>query len=119
MFTLKPWAFEARDFLRALAVGKPISFVSMHSLPSNDGVVRDFGTAEIGGVDVADEMLKSGWVKLKELKREPTEADLRKQELEAEAKATGKGVWNPHGPQVRVPLLSSLAREHSLRKRLG
>lgn len=92
----------------------------MHSLPSNDGVVRDFGTAEIGGVDVADEMLKNGWVKLKELKREPTEEDLRKQELEAEAKATGKGVWNPHGPQVRVLLLSpSLEREHSLRKRLG
>lgn len=65
-------------------------------------------------------MLKHGWVKLKELKREPTEEDLRKQELEAEAKATGKGIWNPHGPQVRVLLLSrSLDRGRSLRTRLG
>ncbi|KAL4074142.1 hypothetical protein J3A83DRAFT_4400199 [Scleroderma citrinum] len=98
----EPWAFESRDFLRALAVGKQISFSSMHSLPSNDDVVRDIGTADIGGIDAIDEMLKNGWAKLKELKREPTEEDLRKQELEAEAKATGKGIWNPHGPQARV-----------------
>lgn len=52
------------------------------------------------------EILKNGWAKLKELKREPTEEDLKKREAEAEAKSGGKGVWNPHGAQVRVEFLS-------------
>ncbi|KAG7098664.1 hypothetical protein E1B28_000580 [Marasmius oreades] len=96
------WAFESREFLRALAVGKEISFVSTHSLPSNDDVPRDIGNGEIGGVDLATELLKNGWAKLKESKREPTEEDNRKRELEDEAKSSGKGCWNPHGPKARV-----------------
>ncbi|KIJ18624.1 hypothetical protein PAXINDRAFT_161466 [Paxillus involutus ATCC 200175] len=98
----EPWAFESRDFLRAMAVAKPVSFTSTHSVPSNDDTTRDFGTAEIGGLDVVSEMLKNGWAKVKDLKREPTEEDTRKRDLEAEAKAAGKGIWNPHGPQARV-----------------
>ncbi|KAG0706093.1 hypothetical protein DFH29DRAFT_903564 [Suillus ampliporus] len=98
----EPWSFESRDFLRAFAVGKEISFISTHSFPSNDDVTRDFGTADIGGVDVASEMLKNGWAKVKESKRDPTEDDIRKREIEAEAKAAGKGLWNSHGPQARA-----------------
>ncbi|CAL1707496.1 unnamed protein product [Somion occarium] len=56
--------------------------------------------SEINGVDLASELLKNGWAKLKELKREPTEDDLRKRDIEAEAKAAGKGIWNPHGPKA-------------------
>lgn len=47
-------------------------------------------------------MLKSGWAKLKELKRDATEEDSKKKEAENEAKTAGKGLWNPHGQQVRV-----------------
>lgn len=83
-----------------MTVGKELSFVSSHSLPTNDDVPRDLGSAEIGGVDVASELLKNGWAKIKELKRDPTEEDLRKKDLENEAKTAGKGLWNPHGPQV-------------------
>jgi staphylococcal nuclease domain-containing protein 1 len=101
-FFNQPWAFESRDFLRALAVGKEISFVSTHSLPPNDDVARDFGTAEIGGLDVGSELLRNGWAKIKEIKRDPTEEDLKKRDLEAEAKGAGKGLWNPHGPKVCV-----------------
>jgi staphylococcal nuclease domain-containing protein 1 len=98
----EPWAFESRDFLRALAVGKEISFTSTHSLPPNDDVPRDFGTAEIGGLDVGSELLRNGWTKIKELKRDPTEEDLKRKDLEAEAKGAGKGLWNPHGPKARA-----------------
>lgn len=97
------WAFESRDFLRALTVGKEISFTSTHSLPTNDDVPRDLGTAEVGGVDVASEVLKNGWAKVKELKRDPTEEDQKNKDLEAEARVAGKGLWNPHGPKVRNP----------------
>ncbi|OJT09282.1 nuclease domain-containing protein 1 [Trametes pubescens] len=96
------WAFESREFLRALTVGKPVSFTSTHSLPTNDDVPRDIGSAEINGVDLASELLKNGWAKLKEFKRDPTEEDLRKKDIEAEARAAGKGVWNPHGPKART-----------------
>jgi staphylococcal nuclease domain-containing protein 1 len=106
--SLQPWAFESREFLRALAVGKEISFVSMHSLPSNDDIQRDIGTVEIAGVDLASSLLRNGWVKLKEIKGEPTQDGVRRRELQIGAKAAGKGVWNPHGPQVRVICALSL-----------
>ncbi|KAJ3724605.1 hypothetical protein C8R42DRAFT_695244 [Lentinula raphanica] len=98
----EPWAFESREFLRALAVGKEVSFTSSHSLPPNEDVPRDLGSAEIGGVDLASEILKNGWGKIKESKREPTEEDLRKRDLESEAKSAGLGIWNPHGPKART-----------------
>lgn len=98
----EPWAFESREFLRAMAVGKEISFTSIHSLPSNDDIPRDLGSAEINGVDLSSELLKHGWAKLKEIKREPTEEDLKKRDIENEAKTAGKGIWNPHGQQARV-----------------
>lgn len=105
----QPWAFESREYLRALAVGKEISFTSSHSLPSNDDVPRDIGTAEIAGLDLASDLLKNGWAKLKETKREPNDEDLKRREHENEAKAAGKGLWNPHGPVVCKLLLSSFA----------
>jgi staphylococcal nuclease domain-containing protein 1 len=102
----QPWAYEAREHLRAFAVGKELAFNSTHSIPSEE-VPKDFGPAWVGGVPVIDEMLKNGWVKCKEMKRDPTEEDTRRKELENEAKAAGKGVWNPHGPQVCRSLFPS------------
>ncbi|KAJ3735805.1 hypothetical protein DFJ43DRAFT_1151026 [Lentinula guzmanii] len=98
----EPWAFESREFLRALAVGKEISFTSSHSLAPNEDVPRDLGSADLGGLDLASEILKNGWGKIKESKREPTEEDIRKRELENEAKSAGLGLWNPHGPKART-----------------
>ncbi|PSR73928.1 hypothetical protein PHLCEN_2v10286, partial [Hermanssonia centrifuga] len=98
----EPWAYEAREFLRSHAVGKPITFTVAHTVSSSDDdVQRDIGSAEIGGFDLATQLLKAGWAKLKDIKREPTEADIKNRELETEAKAAGKGIWNPHGPKAR------------------
>ena len=90
-------------------MGKEVTFSSIHSLPLNDDMPRDIGSAEIGALDLASELLKSGWVKLKEIKREPTDEDLRKKGLENEAKTAGRGLWNPHGPQVHASILFYLA----------
>ena len=86
-------------------MGKEVTFSSIHSLPPNDDTPRDIGNAEIGALDLASELLKSGWAKLKEIRREPTDEDLRKRGLENEAKAAGRGLWNPHGPQVCTSIL--------------
>ena len=122
---LETLGLDQREFLRALAVGKPVTFTSTHSLPASDDVPRDIGTAEINGVDLASELLKTGWAKLKDFKRDPTDEDLRKKDLEAEARSAGKGIWNPHGPKVRslvggcLPCAVSriLSRDHGMGKR--
>ncbi|KAH9832295.1 transcription factor [Rhodofomes roseus] len=98
----EPWAFESREFLRGFAVGKPVTFTVSHSLPPNEDVPRDIGAAQIGDVDLASELLRNGWAKLKDMKREPTDDDLKKRDLESEAKASGKGIWNPHGQKART-----------------
>ncbi|KAF8513029.1 transcription factor [Hysterangium stoloniferum] len=96
----EPWAFECREFLRALAVGKEVTFTPTHPLPSNDDVPRDFGQAEINGLDLATELLKNGWAKPSEKsKREPNEEDLKRKDLENEARNGMKGMWNPQGPK--------------------
>lgn len=69
-------------------------------MPTNDEVSRDIGNAEVGGVDLSSEVLKNGWAKLKEIKRELSEEDNQRKSLESEAKSAGKGVWNPNGPKV-------------------
>ena len=102
-----------------MVVGKPITFTSTHSLPPSDDVPRDIGAAELNGVDIASELLKNGWAKLKDLKRDPTEEDLRKKDLEAEARAAGKGVWNPHGPKVRSPASASRVRQPLIVRMIG
>lgn len=53
-------------------------------------------------MDLVSEILKNGWAKLKESKREPTPEDMIRKEFESEAKAAAKGLWNPHGPQVSL-----------------
>ncbi|KAJ3488096.1 hypothetical protein NLI96_g3083 [Meripilus lineatus] len=96
------WGYESREFLRGLAVGKSVTFTVMHSVSTTDDVPRDIGHAQINGADLASELLKNGWAKVKELKREPTEEDQRRRDLESEAKAQGAGIHNSHGPQART-----------------
>ena len=101
----KPWAFESREFLRALCVGKQVNFTSIHSLPAGtDDIPRDLGNAELLAsppIDISLELLRAGWAKTKELKREPTEEDEKRKALEEEARGEGRGMWNPQGPKVR------------------
>lgn len=105
----QPFAFESREYLRTHAVGKEVSFTSTHSLPITDGVPRDIGTAQIGGQDLATELLKAGWAKLKEVKREQTDEDIQRKAIESDARASGRGQWNPDGPVVRL-MLSMVTR---------
>ena len=63
-------------------------------------IPRDIGNGEVDGVDITNKMLLHGWVKVKDLKREATDDDLRRKDLESEAKSASRGQWNPHGPKV-------------------
>ena len=111
----QPWAYECRENLRALVVGKEVTFVTTHQLPpstTDSGVQRDFGNVEFNGADLATDLLRAGWAKVKEGKKgEPSEEDLRKKNLEAEAKSAGWGMWKVEGPTVSK--LPRLTRSHA------
>lgn len=57
-------------------------------------------------MDLATELLKNGWAKANEKsKREPNEEDLKRKDLENEAKGGMRGMWNPQGPKVSEDIL--------------
>ena len=76
-------------------MGKEVTFVSNHSLPSTDGTVRDIGSASLGDLDLINEILKSGWAKVKESKREDNDVDIARKDLEDQARSSGKGKPHP------------------------
>ncbi|GAA5961162.1 hypothetical protein JCM3765_001249 [Sporobolomyces pararoseus] len=103
----EPWAFEARDYLRSLVVGKEVSFsisytVSTVSPPLEFGIVYVQSPTGENEVDVAAELVRSGWAKVRESNYkskgdEPTEEENRKaflKDLEEEAKVMGRGLWS-------------------------
>lgn len=86
----EPYAWEAREYLRKHVIGKQVKFTVQHT---HDASGRDYGTVTLAGVDIATQMIKAGWVKVKDGKdgkvhpeKEPMIA------LEAEAIARGLGI---------------------------
>lgn len=73
-------------------MGKEISFASIHSLPTTDSTSRDIGNASLGDTDLANEILKAGWAKVKDNKREDTDIDTAHKELESQARSGSRGM---------------------------
>lgn len=93
-------AFESRDFLRNLAVGKIVQFNVLYNIPTPSS--RDYGTATLqDGRNLLDLAVSEGWVKLRDDagKKEDSPQGIelleRIQALEAKAKVENKGLWNP------------------------
>jgi staphylococcal nuclease domain-containing protein 1 len=88
----EPWAWEAREFLRNMLVGKEVLFVVDHTVPSSG---RQYGTLFLGrdmetGVNVNEAIVAEG---LASARREG-KSDLGKlAEAEDAAKAAHKGKW--------------------------
>ncbi|KAF8332649.1 transcription factor [Cantharellus anzutake] len=98
LFARTGYAFESREFLRVLVLGKEVTFTSTFSLPTTDNTPRDIGIAQINGINLAEHILAEGWAKVKEGKRDESDADKALKELESRARAAGKaqGVWNSY-----------------------
>ncbi|KAG8899320.1 hypothetical protein FRB99_006782 [Tulasnella sp. 403] len=97
----EPFAFESREHLRAL-VGKEITFESTYSLPSNDAIPRDVGIPYLNGQPIINDLIKAGWVKVKDTKRELTDEDIQRRAIETEARNAGRGIWNPSSAPPRT-----------------
>lgn len=94
----QPFAFESRDFLRKLCVGKVVHFNVLYNIPTPSP--RDYGIVTLqNGQNLLDLAVGEGWVKLRDdaSKKEDsphgTELLERLQALESRAKADEKGLW--------------------------
>ncbi|KAF3765137.1 hypothetical protein M406DRAFT_352081 [Cryphonectria parasitica EP155] len=100
------FGFDSREFLRALTVGKVVKFKVNYTVPTSQ---RDYGTAELpGDVLLPDELVKAGWVKVREDagKKEDDEAILQRidnlRNLESKAKNENLGLWATTGGVIEV-----------------
>lgn len=102
----EPFAFQSREYLRNLVVGKPVQVTVHYTIPTSG---RDFGTAQLkDGTELPDELVKSGWVKVREEagRTDDSEEILAKIEslraLESQAKGEAKGIWAGVGGVIEL-----------------
>jgi len=90
----EPWAWEAREFLRKKLIGEMVLWVPAENKPAAAGN-RDYGTVYLGkdaatGENINEAIVAEGLASVR-----GGGADVaRLQELEAQAKAAGKGIWS-------------------------
>ncbi|CAI8619265.1 unnamed protein product [Vicia faba] len=89
----EPFAWECREFLRKLCIGKEVAFRVDYNVPS---INRDFGSVFLGNQNVAMLVVSGGWAKTREQGQQrgevsPYLAELLR--LEEQAKQEGLGRW--------------------------
>ncbi|KAE9608620.1 putative micrococcal nuclease [Lupinus albus] len=90
----EPFAWESREFLRKLCIGKEVTFKVDYNVPS---ISRDFGSVFVGDKNVALLVVSQGWTKVREQGQQKGEASPYLAELlrlEEQAKQEGLGRWN-------------------------
>ncbi|KAE9604221.1 putative micrococcal nuclease [Lupinus albus] len=90
----EPYAWESREFLRKLCIGKEVTFKVDYNVPS---INRDFGTVFVGDKNVALLVVSQGWAKVREQGQQKGEASPYLAELlrlEEQSKQEGLGRWN-------------------------
>ncbi|KAG8070849.1 hypothetical protein GUJ93_ZPchr0006g46436 [Zizania palustris] len=88
------FAWESREFLRKLCIGKEVTFRVDYTAPN---VGREFGTVYLGEKNVAYSVITAGWARVKEQgpkggEQSPYLTELLK--LEEVAKQQGLGRWS-------------------------
>ncbi|KAL4956664.1 hypothetical protein BDW69DRAFT_158043 [Aspergillus filifer] len=104
----EPYAFQSREFLRELLVGKVIQFQTLYTVPSSQ---REYGKIKLPSFDVTlpEIVVQEGWSRVREEagKRsddtEETAAMLeRLRALEDHARTEGKGVWGSGSGRIET-----------------
>ncbi|XP_062223213.1 ribonuclease TUDOR 1-like [Phragmites australis] len=90
----EPFAWESREFLRKLCIGKEVTFRVDYTAPN---IGREFGTVYLGDKNVAYSVVSAGWARVKEQgpkggEQSPYLAELLR--LEEVAKQQGLGRWS-------------------------
>ncbi|KAK0729844.1 hypothetical protein B0H67DRAFT_477470 [Lasiosphaeris hirsuta] len=102
----EPFAFQSREFLRNIAVGKQIKCTVLYTIP---GSGREYGAAVLqDGTELPDALVKAGWLKVREDagKKEESEEILERLEklrnFEIQAKNETKGLHVGTGGIIEV-----------------
>ncbi|KAK0655922.1 hypothetical protein B0T16DRAFT_317932 [Cercophora newfieldiana] len=102
----EPFAFQSREFLRNLTVGKQIKCTVLYTIP---GSGREYGSASLqGGIELPDALVKAGWVKVREDagRKDDSEDIIERLEklrsLESQAKADLRGLHVGAGGYIEV-----------------
>ncbi|KAK4124915.1 hypothetical protein N657DRAFT_339207 [Parathielavia appendiculata] len=102
----EPFAFQSREFLRSLTVGKPVKFSVSYTIP---GSGREYGTALLqDGTAFPEAAVKAGWLKVREDagRKDDSEDVLEKidslRNLESQARAEHKGLHAGTGGVIEV-----------------
>jgi staphylococcal nuclease domain-containing protein 1 len=102
----EPFAFESRDALRKLVVGKHVQFLVLYQIPNT---LREYGIVFMNdGRQLPEEMVKEGWLKLREDagRKEDSEEAMQQLDklrlLEATARSEDKGLWAPSGGRIEI-----------------
>lgn len=102
----EPWAFQSRDALRKLLVGKAVQFSVLYAIPNTN---REYGIIYLmDGHMLPEDMVKEGWLKLREDagKKENSEEALAQieklRQLETAARNEEKGLWAKESGKITV-----------------
>ncbi|KAH9625611.1 hypothetical protein KSS87_016087 [Heliosperma pusillum] len=103
----EPFAWESREFLRKLCIGKEVTFLTHATPPTQSGMPREFATVLLGGSitqNVSKLVVANGWAKVKEQKSESNEDVAELLRLEEQAKEQGLGKWSkvPGAPEASI-----------------
>lgn len=91
----EPFAWDSREYLRKMCVGKEVTFKVDYVVPS---INREFGTVIMGGVNVGYEVVANGWAKVRQQGGQNSEVppavmtELNEREMKAQTE--GLGIWN-------------------------
>ncbi|KAJ6875945.1 ribonuclease TUDOR 1 [Populus alba x Populus x berolinensis] len=90
----EPFAWNSREYLRKLCIGKEVTFKVDYAVPS---IGREFGSVFLGEKNVAVLVVSEGWAKVREQGQQKGEASPFLAELlglEEQAKQQGLGRWS-------------------------
>ncbi|XP_057970333.1 ribonuclease TUDOR 1-like [Malania oleifera] len=90
----EPFAWDSREYLRKLCIGKEVTFKVDYSVPS---IGREFGSVFLGDKNVASLIVSEGWAKVRDQAPQKGEVSPYLAELvnlEEQAKQQGLGRWS-------------------------
>ncbi|KAH0688356.1 hypothetical protein KY285_019104 [Solanum tuberosum] len=89
----EPFAWQSRDFLRKLCIGKEVTFKVEYAVPS---IGREYGTVFLGDKNVSMLVVAAGWAKVREQGQQKDANPYLKQlqDAEEQAKQQGLGRWS-------------------------
>ncbi|KAH8662338.1 hypothetical protein BX600DRAFT_318160 [Xylariales sp. PMI_506] len=97
----EPFAFQSREFLRKLVLGKLVKCFVLYTIPASG---REYGSVQLqDGTEIPEALVKAGWLKVREDagRKEESEDILARLDtlrtLESQAKSEGLGLHGSNG----------------------